>query len=427
MRKVKWLVIISLLTLLTISSGLGLAGTDESFGPLEQFSQVLDLVESYYVKEIPRKDLMQYAIKGMLSQLDPHSAYLPKDDFQALQDTTSGEFSGIGTEIGMENGKLLVISPIEDTPAYKAGLLPGDVILEINKEPTRDLTVMDAVKKIRGPKGTSVGLTVLHKADGKQVELTIKRDVIPIVGVKTSELDDGYIYLRIANFNERTTQEIQKKLAEFTKSKPIQGIVMDLRNNPGGLLGQAVSVTDLFLSEGLIVYIQGRTDDRKDFAATPKPDVLTQPLVVLINAGSASASEIVAGALQDHRRALLVGEKTFGKGSVQNVYPMPEGTGIKLTTALYYTPSGRSIQAEGIRPDLEIPFVQTTEEDKTKDHSQLREQNLNLHLENPVNGNTTTGRPIPGHETTRELLDKDNQLRLALELVRHWPDIKKIQ
>jgi carboxyl-terminal processing protease len=427
MRKLKWPAL-TLLALLTIFTGIGLAKGDDFFEPLKQFSQVLDMVESYYVKEIPRKDLMQYAIKGMLSQLDPHSAFLAKDDFKDLQDTTSGEFTGIGIEISMENGKLLVISPIEDTPAHKAGLLPGDVILEINKELTQDMTFMDAVKKIRGPKGTAVNLTVLHKDGSKPVELSIKRDVIPIVSVKTDELDDGYVYLRITRFHEHTTQEIQKKLAEYVKTKPIKGFVLDLRNNPGGILDQAVSVADLFLSDGLIVYIQGRKAGRKDFPAHKDPNDLTQPLVVLINAGSASASEIVAGALQDHHRGLLLGEKTFGKGSVQNVYPMPDGTGIKLTTALYYTPSGRSIQAEGIRPDLEIPFVKPTEEDKTKERFLLREKDLSRHLENSrKGGNATKDRRIRGNETARELLDKDNQLRLAFELVRQWPNIKKIQ
>ncbi len=427
MRKAKWPVIIFLLILMAVSSGPGLAGTDDFFEPLKQFSQVLDMVESYYVKEIPRKDLMQYAIKGMLSQLDPHSAFLAKDDFKDLQDTTSGEFTGIGIEISMENGKLLVISPIEDTPAYKAGLLPGDIILEINKELTQDMTFMDAVKKIRGPKGTAVNLTVLHKDGSKPLDLAIKRDVIPIVSVKTDELDSGYIYLRITRFHEHTTQEIQKKLAEYVKEKPIKGFVMDLRNNPGGILDQAVNVTDLFLSEGLIVYIQGRKAGRKDFMAHKDAGDLTQPMVVLINAGSASASEIVAGALQDHHRALLLGEKSFGKGSVQNVYPMPDGTGIKLTTALYYTPSGRSIQAEGIRPDLEIPFVKPVEDDKTKDRFLLREKDLSRHLENNGKGNATKDRRIRGNETAKELLDKDNQLRLAFELVRQWPNIKKIQ
>lgn len=423
-----------LLTLTVAPAPLGAApGKDDQFEALRRFSQVVDMVETHYVKPVTKAELIQNSIKGMLEQLDPHSAFLSPDDFKELQVSSSGAFHGIGIEISSENGRLIVVSPIEDTPAFKAGLKSGDIILEIDGEPTAEIGLNEAVKKIRGPQGSSVTLTILHKGAQQPVDVTIARGTIPIVSVKTQELEKGYLLCRITRFNEHTTKELRDKLAEYNKKPPIQGIVLDLRNNPGGLLDQAVTVADTFLADGLIVYIQGKDpQSRRDFNGRKSADDYTQvPMVTLINAGSASASEIVAGALQDRKRALLIGEKTFGKGSVQTVVSLPDGSGIKLTTALYYTPNGRSIQAEGIVPDLDIPFVAPQSEDdkNLKDRFTFREKDFSRHLEN---GNAKKGKKGAAKsgadsETARAMIEKDNQLRLGLEMVKTLPKIRDIR
>ncbi|MDP2847974.1 MAG: S41 family peptidase [Humidesulfovibrio sp.] len=425
---------VMLLTLAVAPAPLGAAsGKDDQFEALRRFSQVVDMVETHYVKPVTKAELIQNSIKGMLEQLDPHSSFLSVDDFKELQVSSSGAFHGIGIEISSENGRLIVVSPIEDTPAYKAGLKSGDIILEIDGEPTSEIGLNEAVKKIRGPQGTSVTLTILHKGAQQPIDVTIARGTIPIVSVKTQELEKGYLMCRITRFNEHTTKELHDKITEYAKKTPIQGIVLDLRNNPGGLLDQAVTVADTFLADGLIVYIQGKDpQSRRDFNGRKSQDDLTQvPLVTLINAGSASASEIVAGALQDRKRSLLVGEKTFGKGSVQTVVSLPDGSGIKLTTALYYTPNGRSIQAEGIVPDLEIPFVAPpSDEDKNlKDRFTFREKDFSRHLENGTAKKGKKGAAKPGaeNETARNMIDKDNQLRLGLEMVKTLPKIRDIR
>ncbi len=349
MRITLWIVTVFLLFTLTVAPGPTIAAKDDHFEALRQFSQVLDMVESYYVKPVSRKELIENSIKGMIEQLDPHSMYLTPEDYKEIQVDTAGKFSGIGIEISLEQGRLTCVSPIEDTPAYKAGMKPGDIILEIEGESTQDMTLMEAVKRIRGKKGTTVNLLILHKDGIKPVEIAIVRSTIPIVSVKTQSLEDGYLYLRLTKFHESTTKNMREKIQEYQKTHALKGIVLDLRNNPGGLLGQAVSVADTFIDDGTIVYIQGKEKkNRKDFFASKNTNEIKVPLVVLINAGSASASEIVAGALQDHKRALIIGERSFGKGSVQTIIPMADGAGIKLTTALYYTPNGRSIQAKGI-------------------------------------------------------------------------------
>ncbi len=437
MRTGTWFVCFLVLLTLTIAPApLGAApGKDDQFEALRRFSQVMDLVETHYVKKVGKAELIQNSIKGMLEQLDPHSAFLTPEDFKELQVTSSGAFHGIGIEISSENGRLIVVSPIEDTPADKAGLKSGDIILEIDGEPTMELGLNEAVKKIRGPQGTSVTLTILHKGAQQPVDITIARGTIPIVSVKTQELEKGYVLCRITRFNEHTTKELRDKLGEYNKKTPIQGIVLDLRNNPGGLLDQAVSVADTFLGDGLIVYIQGKDpQSRRDFTGRKEADDLVQtPLVTLINAGSASASEIVAGALQDRKRSLLIGEKTFGKGSVQTVVSLPDGSGIKLTTALYYTPGGRSIQAEGIVPDLEIPFTAPAKEDdqSLKDRFTFREKDFSRHLENGTAKKGKKGaKPAAaaaGNEAGRAMIEKDNQMRLALEMVKTLPKIRDIR
>ncbi len=407
---------------LLLTAGLALAQEDR-FGPLKRFSQVLELVEGNYVKSVTRQELIDGAIVGMLQQLDPHSSFLTKEDFKEMQVSTSGEFSGIGIEITVENGRITVISPIDDTPADKAGLRAGDVIVEIEGQSTQDMSLMDAVQRIRGPKGKPVSMTIVHKGSNKPEKLRIVREAIPIVSVKASEVEPGYLLVRITRFNENTTNELKDAVKNASKAEaPIKGIILDLRNNPGGLLDQAVSVSDFFLSKGRIVTIKGRRDEqRKDFESKKDGTEVSMPVTVVINAGSASASEIVAGALQDNKRALLVGDKTFGKGSVQTVIPLNDGSGVKLTTALYYTPSGRSIQAEGIEPDFKVPLQDL---DKEKDlfaqGHQVRERDLSRHLDNLSRKKKTTESGDP-KVRIKELMERDNQLKLALELLKYAP------
>ena len=427
MRVTLWIVTFLLLFTLTVAPAPTIAAKGDQFEALKTFSQVLDLVESNYVKPVTKKELIDNSIKGMLEELDPHSTYLSPEDFKDMQVDTAGKFSGIGIEISMDQGRIVVVSPIEDTPAYKAGLLAGDIILEIDGESTQDMTLMDAVKLIRGEKGTPVTLLILHKDSNKPVEVPIVRGTIPIVNVKTQSLEDGYLYLRLTKFQESSTKNLREAIAEYQKKHALKGIVFDLRNNPGGLLNQAVSVSDTFLEDGTIVYIQGRDPaNRKDFFATKSADDVKVPMVTLINAGSASASEIVAGALQDRKRSLIVGERSFGKGSVQQIIPLSDGSGIKLTTALYYTPSGRSIQAKGIDPDLRIPFeAPRDDENDMRDRFTLREKDLSGHLEN---GQKTAKRmKDEDAEKAKDMLARDNQLRMALELVKSLPRMKEIQ
>jgi len=407
----------------SVRPGLAVKSSDR-FEPLKRFSQVMDMVERYYVRDVNRDELVDGAVKGMLQDLDPHSSYMNKDEFEEMQVSTSGEFSGIGIEISMRNGKLVVVSPIEDTPAYLAGLKSGDILIEIDGQPTEGITLVDAVKKIRGPKGSKVSLTVLHKDSKTPDRLSITRDTIPILSIKSETLELGYAYIRVTKFNEHTTDELAKALKEFKKKGELKGIVLDMRNNPGGLLDQAVSVADTFLGHGLVVYIQGRNpNSKKEYTAKLQSQAVNTPMVVLINAGSASASEIVAGALQDHKRALLIGEPSFGKGSVQTIIPLSDGGGIKLTTALYYTPNGRSIQAEGIVPDMHIPLAARTETDELA----LREKDLNNHLMNASTKKEKARvkdkdkKPENEAERVKKMLESDNQLRIGLQFVKKQP------
>ncbi|MBU1002925.1 MAG: S41 family peptidase [Proteobacteria bacterium] len=425
MRLATWTGTLLVVALLTLSTGPSLANQEDPYAPLKRFSQVLDLVETNYVREVPREELINGAIRGLLQDLDPHSMFMDPEDFQEMQISTSGEFGGIGIEISIKDGRLMVITPIEDTPAYEAGLQAGDLILEIDGQSTQDITLLEAVKKIRGPKGTKVKLTILHNLeDSKPETLAISRATIPILDAKSEILESGYLYLRLTRFNENTTREMRAAIKQAEKQTPIKGVILDLRNNPGGLLDQAVSVADSFLAKGNIVYIQGREENsRKDFDAHASSSDVEAPMVVLINAGSASASEIVAGALQDHNRALLVGERTFGKATVQTVIPLSDGSGIKLTTALYYTPSGRSIQAEGISPDLIYPFEQPREKDERG--KVMRERDLSGHIE--TNNGVEHEKKSEITDKAKELLARDNQLRMALQLVKKLPDLSQIK
>lgn len=393
----------------------------DHYQALKQFSQVLDLIEKNYVQEVNRTDLIHGAIQGMLNSIDPHSTYIDLAKFKMMQEEFQGEFGGIGIQIGVRDKRLTVIAPIEDTPADKAGLKAGDTILEIDGVSALDITLEDAVSKIRGPKGQPVELTILRQDSRAPEKVTIVRGIIPLISVKIRELEPGYLHVRLTDFKANTTEDLHRKLREYTAGSELKGIVLDLRNNPGGLLNQAISVADTFLRDGLIVYTQGRDPkSRRDEVASKQSTDVTCPVTVLINAGSASASEIVAGALQDRKRAVLVGERTFGKGSVQTIMPLSDGSAVKLTIALYYTPNGRSIQAEGIEPDIDLPFVAVTE-DAGEQHD-FREANLSKHLDNP-NGDAAPG---TAEQDIQETLARDNQLRMGLSLVKSLPRLMQL-
>jgi carboxyl-terminal processing protease len=344
------------------------------------------------------------------------------EEFADLQVETSGKFSGIGIEITVQDGILTVVAPIEDTPAYKAGLEAGDKIIKVDGKLTKQLSLLDAVKAIRGPKGSTVVLTILRKSSKELKDYPIVRDVIPIVSVKSRLLAPEYAYVRVTTFQARTGQELRKTMADLAggKDKKLKGVILDLRNNPGGLLNEAVEVADLFLKDGLIVYTEGRVPNQNmKFHAHADNDAAETPMVVLVNEGSASASEIVAGALQDHGRAVVMGTKTFGKGSVQTIIPFGDRSGMRLTTARYYTPNGHSIQAKGIVPDLTVDFVPPPAEDKDKDKARMvAEADLIGHLEEDV-----PAKKEPEDEKFAEankLLKRDNQLREALSLLKGW-------
>jgi len=346
------------------------SATEEgTYEQLKLFASVYDLVQRYYVTEVEPQKLIYGAIEGMLRSLDPHSSFLKPTDYKELQIETKGSFTGIGIEISLRDGILTVVSPIEGTPAYKAGLKANDKIIKIEGKSTKNMGLIEAVKLLRGPKGTKVTISIFREGWNQLKDVTLTRDVIPIKSVRYHTLEQGYGYVRISNFQNKTSLELRKALNDLEKEGELKGLVLDLRNNEGGLLDQAVKVADQFLDEGLIVYTDGRIKDQiMRFTAHPDPEPSTYPIVILVNEGSASASEIVAGALQDHKRALVMGTQTFGKGSVQTIIPLEDGAAVRLTTALYYTPSGRSIQAKGIVPDIIVPFVpkkQEKKEDKT--------------------------------------------------------------
>ncbi|MCL7488272.1 MAG: S41 family peptidase [Desulfobulbaceae bacterium] len=394
----------------------------ETYKNLEVFSNVLMLLQEHYVDTIDPQQVISGAINGMLTSLDPHSSYMTPDDFKELQDETHGSFSGIGIEITLRNGILTVVSPIEDTPAYLAGIEAGDQIIKIGDEPTKNMTLMDAVKRLRGKQGTSVTISVF-RADWQELkEFIIVRDEIPMHSVKSMELEPGLLYVRISNFQANTTTELLDALRSQQKNTPISGLILDLRNNPGGLLDQSVKVADIFLDSGVIVSTKGRqTDQDMVFEAYPDKEQYQVPIIVLVNSGSASASEIVAGALQDHKRAIVLGTETFGKGSVQTIIPMPDGAGLRLTTAKYYTPSGDSIQATGIKPDIIVPFIPANgdEDNGQNDHSLIRERDLPNHLENDKE---KSGKKETKEDKDRADIEKrlrsDNQLRTALYILK---------
>ncbi|MGM0552374.1 MAG: S41 family peptidase [Pseudomonadota bacterium] len=322
---------------------------------LQRFSDVYTRIKRNYVTDVDDKELLDDAIQGMLSGLDPHSAYLDEQQFEDIQVGTSGEFGGLGIEVGMEDGFVKVIAPIDDTPASRAGVEAGDLIIRLDGESVKGMTLSDAVDQMRGEKGTDITLTILREGEDSPREVTITRDVIQVQSVRAEILEDGYGYVRISNFQTRTARDLVRAIEEMQEEGELKGLVLDLRNNPGGILNGSVGVSDAFLEDGLIVYTEGRLEESQfRYRASPGDVLNGAPMAILVNRGSASASEIVAGALQDHRRAIVMGQNTFGKGSVQTILPLGERTGIKLTTARYFTPDGRSIQDHGIEPDIRL-------------------------------------------------------------------------
>ncbi|NWL76748.1 peptidase S41 [Pseudomonas taiwanensis] len=382
---------------------------------LRTFAEVLDRIKSAYVEPVDDKTLLENAIKGMLSNLDPHSAYLEPEDFQELQESTSGEFGGLGIEVGTEDGFVKVVSPIDDTPASKAGIQPGDLIVKIDGQPTKGISLMEAVDKMRGKAGSKITLTLVRDG-GRPFDVELVRAAIKVKSVKSQLLEKGYGYLRITQFQVNTGEEVGKALAKLRKDNGsrLSGLVLDLRNNPGGVLQSAVEVSDHFLRKGLIVYTKGRiANSELRFSADPADASDGVPLVVLINGGSASAAEIVAGALQDHKRGVLMGTDSFGKGSVQTVLPLNNDRALKLTTALYYTPNGRSIQAQGIVPDIEVARAKVTRE---QDGETFKEADLAGHL---GNGNGGADRPSTSKKSAEPRpQDDDFQLSQALNLLK---------
>ncbi len=379
---------------------------------LRTFTEVLERIRTSYVEPVDDATLLENAIRGMLDGLDPHSAYLEPEAFRGLQDSTSGQFGGLGIEVGQEDGMIKVISPIDDTPASRAGIEPGDLIVKIDDQPVKGMSLMDAVERMRGPVGSKITLTLVRGA-GRPFDVQLERAVVKVKSVRTETLEPGYAYLRITQFQNNTGDELRRSLKALNSKGELKGLVMDLRNNPGGVLQAAVEVADSFLSEGLIVYTKGRLPNSEirfnASAINPGEDI---PLVVLINGGSASASEIVAGALQDRGRAVIMGTDSFGKGSVQTVLPLNNDRALKLTTALYYTPNGRSIQAQGIVPDIRVERAQLT---RNAEDIGYREADLVGHLNNS-DGERPTQRQAPNKAQTER--EDDYQLNQALNLLK---------
>ena len=400
-----------------------------TYKSLKIFNEVLDIVEKNYVEEVKQKKLIDEAVNGMIKSLDPHSAYLTPDQYKELQVDTSGTFGGLGIVISMQNDQLTVVSPIEDTPAFKAGLKAGDRIMKIDGQITKGMSIQDAVKKMRGPENTRVTLTILRKDMKEPRDYEITRAVIKIKSVKHNVYEDSIGYIRISAFQESTADELKKAMQQITgKFKDLKGIVVDVRNNPGGLLDQAVKASDAFLKSGTIVSTKGRAKAiESKFVARDDGNEPTCPMVVLVNEGTASASEILSGALQDNGRAIVLGMPTFGKGSVQTVIPLEDGSALKLTTAKYYTPKGRSIQAEGIKPDIVVEPIRQAEGPETAEAHMLRERDLKGHIRGDREGeqkSVDAKEKDAGKEKSD--LQKDNQLKSAIDILKSWEVFKRI-
>nr|VFJ45384.1 MAG: carboxyl-terminal processing protease [Candidatus Kentron sp. DK]VFJ63508.1 MAG: carboxyl-terminal processing protease [Candidatus Kentron sp. DK] len=412
---------------LALNQGISADGEKDTPLPLKElrlFTEIFGKIKTDYVAPVDDKTLLENAIHGMISGLDPHSAYLLADEYKELQEGTSGEFGGLGIEIGTEDGIIKVIAPIDDTPAKKAGIRAGDLIIRLDEAPVKGMKLTEAVKIMRGKPGTRITLTILREGEPEPLRIPIVRAIIQVVSVKSRTLEPGFGYLRITQFQSHTGDALRDALSQLKKENgdSLKGLILDLRNNPGGVLNAAVEVTDAFLKKGIIVYTEGRREDaRLKFNAKPMDILNGAPLVVLVNEGSASASEIVAGALRDHKRALIVGSKTFGKGSVQTILPMEGGDALKLTTARYFTPSGTSIQATGITPDIALEnLTLTTAESQA--YKPIKEADLTGHLENNPPKSKKAAKDDNAEETREEapksLIREDYILYEALNLLK---------
>jgi carboxyl-terminal processing protease len=439
-----FVVIVAFLSLFIISSQRhsSAEGKGSDYESIELFTDVMAIIKKSYVEDVDTKKLIYGAINGMLSSLDPHSSFMPPDTYKEMKIDTKGAFGGLGIEISIKDSVLTVISPIEDTPAYKAGVKSGDMILKIDEKFTKDLNINDAVKRMRGLKGTKVILTIMREGFDKPKEFPLVRDIIQVKSVRSHLMEGGYGYVRIAQFQEKTDEDLAKALQAMKEENKgeLKGLVLDMRNDPGGLLDQAVRVADHFVPDGqMIVYTEGREKDSKmQFTARKGGKEPNYPIVVVINGGSASASEIVAGALQDHKRAIIMGTQSFGKGSVQTIIPLSDDSGLRLTTARYYTPKGRSIQAKGITPDIVVEALELPKTTGKKDTLHLREKDLENHFE--TEDKTGAGDAKKDEKKSDKKDDKtekvptrlednlknDYQVLRAVDLLKGWELIKSM-
>ncbi len=436
LRRKKWLaacllgLAVGMTFLLGRAQFVSSAENEAAYRRLKLLAEVLETIQSKYVEPPDVEKLINGAIKGMVASLDPHSAYLPPEEFKELEVETSGRFTGIGIEITLRDGWLTVVSPIEGTPADQAGVKAGDRIIKVDGKLTKQMSLTDAVKTIRGPKGSKVVLTILRSGEKEMRDFAITREVIPLVSVRQRTLEPGYGYVRISTFQGQTTRDVVKALGELESQAggKLKGLVLDLRNNPGGLLNQAVEVADLFLESGLIVYTQGRGNAQNmKFYAHPDDKPRRYAMVCLVNQGSASASEIVAGALKDHKRAVIMGMPTFGKGSVQTIIPFDDKSGLRLTTARYFTPNGVSIQAKGITPDVTVELAPPpSAEQEKKEQMRLSERDLLGHIEgDDEKAKRDVEEKAPEKSEAAKLLAADSQLREALGMLKAWEVFSK--
>ena len=439
MKKISVKISLFVMVCLGIFILMGLSSADKGYAldkntykDIKTFNEVYDMIKKNYVDDIESKNLIQGAINGMVKSLDPHSTFMTPDLYKELEVETQGHFGGIGIEITILKDILTVVSPIEDTPAFAAGIKSGDQIIRIDGQSTKDITIMEAVKKLRGAKDTKVTITIMRGNMTKPKDIVLKRAIIQVKSVKSKKLEGNIGYIRVASFQEKTADDLRKALKELTEKDPLKGLVLDLRNDPGGLLTQAIDVSDVFLKSGTIVSTRGRTKsmETKTMARNNNSEI-TCPMVVLVNEGTASAAEIVAGALQDNGRALIIGTQTFGKASVQTVIPLEDGSALKLTTGRYYTPKGRSIQAEGIKPDIIVKYVKPTEEKESTDwwEDKITEKDLKGHIKPEKEDGTQMdeGPAKKQGKDAKELsdLDSDNQLRTAVDILKSLDIMKK--